>query len=95
MEKGERVDTAGFQTQQGLEATDRMKSFLASPSDTECGSAEFLLISIPQRQTGNHLNIQNKKTVKSVMAHLYGRIQLNHQVIFYKNMGKCSRYIIR
>lgn len=79
MEKGERVDYSKFpETARAGSNGQNEKSFLASPSDMEYGSAEFLLISIPQRQTGNHLNIQHKKTVKSVMAHLCSRIQFNH-----------------
>lgn len=74
MGKGEEAVYSKFpETARAGSNRQNAKSFLASPSDTECGSAEFLLISTPQRQTGNHLNIQNKKMVKSVMAHLCGR----------------------
>lgn len=54
------------------------ESFLASPSDTDCRNAELLPPPILQWQTGNHLNIQNKKTIKSIMAHLCDGILFTH-----------------
>lgn len=64
------------------------ESILVNPSDNECRSAEFLPHSILQWQTGNDLNIQNKKTIKSVMTHLCGGILFSHESHVLKKYGK-------